>query len=57
MVDTTGAMGGGGADEMWECGFEGVVRAEDIDVDDGFHSVGGELGDGGEEISCCACSI
>ena len=39
---------------MRECGFEGVVGAEDVDVDDGFHGVGRELGDWGEEISCGA---
>lgn len=48
-------FGGGG--ESGEGGFEGVVAAEDVDVDDGFESVGAELVDGGEEIACCAGSI
>ena len=39
---------------MGECGFEGVVGAQDVDVDDGFHGVGTEGGDGGEEVACCA---
>ncbi len=39
---------------MREARFEGVVRADDIDVNDGFEGVGGELGDGGEEVSCGA---
>lgn len=47
-------VGGGGVDEVREGGFEGVVGAEDVDVDDGFEGVGAELGDGGEEIACCA---
>ena len=49
-----GFVGGGGGDEVGEGGFEGVVGAEDVDVDDGFEGVGGELVDGGEEIACCA---
>lgn len=36
---------------MGECGFEGVVGSEDVDVDDGFHGIGRELGDWGEEVS------
>ena len=47
-------VGVGGVEEVGEGGFEGVVGAEDVDVDDGFEGVGAELGDGGEEIACCA---
>ena len=37
---------------MGEGGFEGVVGAEDVDVEDGFEGVGAELVDGGEEVAC-----
>lgn len=36
---------------MREGGFEGVVGTEDVDIDDGFHGVGRELGDWGEKVS------
>ena len=36
--------------------FEGVVGAEDVDVYNGFESVGAELVDRGEEIACCSCT-
>ena len=49
-----GFVGGGGCDEVGQGSFEGVVGAEDVDVDDGFEGVGGELIDGGEEVACCA---
>ena len=39
---------------MRECGFERVVGTQDVDVDDGFHGVGTDGGDWGEEIACCA---
>ncbi len=47
-------VGAGGVEEVREGGFEGVVGAEDVDVDDGFEGVGGEGGEGGEEVACCA---
>lgn len=47
----------GGGDESGEGGFEGVVAAEDVDVDDGFESIRAELVDGCEEVACCAGSI
>ena len=43
-------------EEVRESGFESVVGAEDVDVDDGFHGVGGKLRYGGEEVACCAGS-
>jgi len=42
--EAVGAVQGGGAEEGGERGFEGVVGAEDVDVDDGFEGVGAELG-------------
>ena len=47
-------VGAGGGDEVGEGGFEGVVGAENVDVDDGFEGVGAELVDGGEEVACCS---
>ena len=38
---------------MRECGFEGVVGTQDVDVDDGFHGVGADGGYRGQEIACC----
>ena len=40
-------VAGGGGEEIGEGGFEGIVGAENVDVDDRFEGVGGELGDGG----------
>ena len=48
------AGGGGGFQEVGQDGFDGVVGAEDVDVDHGFEGVGGELGEWGEEIACCS---
>ena len=45
-----------GGEEVGEADFGDVVAAEEVDVDDGFHRVGGELGEGGEEVACCAGS-
>ncbi len=42
--EAVGAVQGGGVEEGGERGFEGVVGAEDVDVDDGFEGVGAELG-------------
>lgn len=36
---------------MGERGFEGVVGAEHVDVDDGFEGVGAALRDGREEVA------
>ena len=44
----------GGGEEGWESGFQGVVGAEHIDVDNGFEGVGGEGSDWGEEVACCS---
>jgi hypothetical protein len=44
-------------DEIRQAEFGYVVAAEDVDVHDGFEGVGGELADGGEEVSCCAGTI
>lgn len=43
-----------GGQEVGEADFGGVVGAEEIDVDDRFHGVGGELGQRREEVACCA---
>lgn len=42
---------------MGEGGFEGVVGAEDVDVDDGFEGVGAELSYGSEKVACCAGAV
>ena len=38
---TIAVVGGGGFEEMGECGFERVEGAEDVDVHDGFECVCG----------------
>lgn len=45
---------GGGLEEVGKGGFEGVKGADYVDVDYGFESVGGEAGERGEEVACCA---
>jgi hypothetical protein len=47
-------VGFGGYEEVRDDGFEGVVGAEDVDVDYRFEGVGGEFLEGGEEVACCA---
>lgn len=42
---------------MGDGGFEGVEGADCVDVDYGFESVGGEAGEGGDEVSCCASAV
>lgn len=55
-----GGCGGGvwvlfdGGHEVGEGCFEGVVGAEDVNVDDGFEGVGGEGGYWREEVACCS---
>lgn len=39
--------------EVGYCGFDGVKGVNCVDVDDGFEGVGGEFGDGGDEVVCC----
>lgn len=34
---------GCGFDEVRDCGFEGIVGSENVDVDHGFESIGAEL--------------
>lgn len=53
---TGGGVGGGGGKKVGEDGFDGVVGAEDVNVDDGFEGIEGEVGDGGEEVACCSGS-
>jgi hypothetical protein len=50
-------VGGGGLEEVGERRFEGVVGAEDVDVDYGFEGVRGEAGEWGEEVACCAGTV
>ena len=45
---------GGRGEEIGKCSFEGVVGAKDVDVNDGLHSVGGEVVDRGEKVASCA---
>ena len=52
-----GVVFGDGGEEVGEGDFCGVVGAQKVDVHDGFHGVGGELGEGGEEIACCAGAV
>lgn len=40
---TVGFVGRSGFDEVRDCGFEGVVGSEDVDVDYRFEGVGAEL--------------
>ncbi len=42
---------------MWKSSFQGIVGAEDVDVNYGFEGVGRELRDRGEEVACCAATI
>jgi hypothetical protein len=44
-------------EEVGEAGFGGVVGAQDVDVDYGFEGVGGEVGDGGEEVAGCSGAV
>ena len=37
--------------------LEGVVGTEDVNIDDGFHGVGAELLDRGEEVACCSGAV
>jgi hypothetical protein len=53
---TVGGVGGGGVEEVREHGFDGVVGAEDVDVEYRFEGVGGEVGDGREEVAGCSGS-
>lgn len=43
-------------EEMRQASFGGIVGAENIDVDDGFESVGREGGDWRQEIPSCTSS-
>ena len=40
-----------GGDQVRERGFQRVVGAQHVDVDDGFEGVGADLGDWGEEVA------
>lgn len=40
--------------EVGHRGLDGVKGANRVDVDDGFEGVGGEPGDGGDEVACRA---
>ena len=42
---------------MGNGGFEGVEGADCVDVDYGFEGVGGEAGEGRDEVSCCASAV
>ena len=48
---------GGGFDEGRQAGFDRVVGADDVDVDNGLEGVGGELRHRGEEIACGAGAV
>ena len=46
-----------GLEEVGEDGFCGIEGTEEVDVDDGFEGVRGELAERGEEIACCAAAV
>ena len=39
---------------MGKCGFKSIIRAEDVNVHDGFEGIGAELCDRCEEVACCS---
>ncbi len=56
-VEAGGGVERGGAEEVGEGCLQGVVGAQDVDVEDGFEGVGGEGEEGGEEVAGCSCAV